>query len=286
MRSKKEIKTEMTASFMNNELLAIRYGFVQGAVFETEFSLLSLENIWFDLMSFSIFLLEQIFDTHKKEVATIIEERFPHRPSWYRTKALEFQYGYNLIEDSDRYDNSLLTAEQIATSRIVKYAAVTTNAGRLFIKIAKEVGGILSPITLAEKNAFDAYIDEIADCGVKYTVINNLPDELLLTLQIFRDPLVLNAQGMSILNGNFPVEDAILEYMKELPFNGELVLFDLERKIKTVDGVRIPNIVNAETRVYDNSTLAYLPAQPITVKTVPVSGYFVIPNFDTISYVV
>jgi hypothetical protein len=96
----------------------------------------------------------------------------------------------------------------------------------------------------------------------------------------------LNADGMSILNGNFPVEDAILEYMKVLPFNGELVLFDLERKIKTVNGVRIPNIVNAETRVYDNSTLAYLPAQPITVKTVPVSGYFVLPNFDTISYVV
>lgn len=249
-------------------------------------SKVSIYRLFTFVVAFAIWALESLFDTHKKEVEDIIEAKFPHRPSWYRTKALEFQYGYDLIADSDKYDNTLLTDEQIENSRIIKYSAVTKNAGRLLIKIAKETGSVLSPLSAGEKEAFGAYVDEITDCGVVYTVINNQPDQLLLTLQIFCDPLVLNASGMSILNGNYPVQEAILQYMKELPFNGELVLFDLERKIKEVDGVRIPNIVNAQSRVYDPSTELYFDPQPITVKTVPVSGYFEIPNFDNVTYVV
>jgi hypothetical protein len=284
-RTRTDIKLEMTSKFMANETLAANYGFTLGTLFSDEFSIVSFENILFDILSFSVFVLEQIFDTHKQEVDTIIEQKMPHRPSWYRTKALAFQYGFDLIKDSDKYDNTGFTEEQIANSKIIKYSAVTQNAGQVLIKIASESDGVLSPITAPQKAAFDTYVQEIADCGVKYIVINNLPDILLLNLQIFRDPLVLDANGMSILNANYPVQDAILEYMKELPFNGELVLAHLVDKLQQVDGVRIPNILNAESQIID-STGQYLPAQPITVKTVPESGYFTIPNFDNVSYVV
>lgn len=249
-------------------------------------SKVSIYRLFVFVVAFSIWVLETLFDTHKKEVESIIEEKFPHRPSWYRTKAKAFQYGYDLIEDSDKYDNTGLTDEQIEASKIVKYSAVTKNGGQLLIKIASENGGVLAPITAPQKVSFDAYIEEITDCGVKYVVINNLPDILLLNLQIFRDPLVLDESGMNILSGKYPVQDAILEYMKELPFNGELVLFELERKLKAVEGVRIPNIVNAESKVIDPGTNDYLEPQPITVKTVPESGYFTVPNFDNVSYVV
>lgn len=238
------------------------------------------------IVAFSIWVLENLFDTHKKEVLDIIEQKMPHRPSWYRTKALAFQYGFDLIEDTDKYDNTGFTDDIIEASKIIKYSAVTQNAGQLLIKIAAETDGVLSPITAPQKASFDAYVLEIADCGVKYIVVNNLPDILLLNLQIFRDPLVLDANGMSILSGNYPVEEAILAYMKELPFNGELVLAHLVDKLQQVAGVKIPNIVNAESQIVDLSTGVYLPPQPITVKTVPESGYFTIPNFDNVSYVV
>lgn len=285
-RSRAAIKLEMTTAFMANESLAVTYGFTVGALFADEFSIASFENILFDILSYFMFLLEQIFDTHKQEVNEIIENKFPHRPSWYRTKAKEFQYGFDLIEDTDNFDNTGYTAEQIEDSKIIKYSAVTKNGGQLLIKIASEVGGVLAPITAPQKAAFDAYIEEIADCGVKYLVINKQPDILLLNLQVFYDPLVLNDSGMSILNGNYPVEDAIKEYMKELPFNGELVLAHLVDKLQLVEGVKIPNIVNAETQIYDPGTDAYLAAQPITVKTIPDSGYFTVPNFDNVTYVV
>ena len=285
-RNRAAIKLEMTTSFMANESLAGTYGFTVGASFADEFSIVSFENILFDLLSYFMFLLEQIFDTHKKEVDDIIEAKMPHRPSWYRSKAKAFQYGFDLIEDSDKYDNTGFTDDVVEASKIIKYSAVTQNGGQLLIKIASENNGVLTPITAPQKAAFDAYIAEIADCGVKYIVVNNKPDILDLYMTVFIDPLVLDQYGMSILEGNYPVQDAILEYMKELPFNGELVLAHLVDKIQQVEGVRIPHIVNAESQIIDNSSNDYLPAQPINVKTVPESGYFTIPNFDNVSYVV
>lgn len=285
-RSIADIKNEMTASFMANDKIATAYGFIVGGLFSDEFSIVSFENIKFDIIAFSIWVLENLFDTHKKEVEDIIEAKMPHRPSWYRTKAKAFQYGFALITDTDKYDNTGFTDDQVLNSKIIKYAAVTPSAGQILIKIATETAGVLAPITAGQKASFDAYILEIADCGVKYIVVNHLPDILLLNLQIFRDPLVLDSAGMSIINGNYPVQDAINEYMKELPFNGELVLAHFIDKLQKAEGVVVPHIINAESKAIDINTNVYLDAEPINVKTVPVSGYFTIPNFDNVSYVV
>jgi len=191
-----------------------------------------------------------------------------------------------LIPDTDEYNNTGHTEEEIQNSKVIKYAAVTSSGGQLSIKIATESAGILSPIAPEVKLAFEAYILEITDCGVKYIVVNHLPDILLLNFKIFINPLVLDSTGMSILNGNYPVEDAINEYMKELPFDGELVLAHLIDKLQKAEGVVIPHLINAESQAIDINTNVYNEAQPIDVKTIPESGYFTIPNFDNISYVV
>lgn len=285
-RTRAAIKLEMTTAFMGNETLASMYGYAVGALFADEFSIGSFENIVFDILSYSMFLLEQIFDTHTQEVDAIIEAKMPHRPNWYRNKALAFQYGFDLVQDTDKYDNTGYTDDQVAASKVIKYAAITKSGGQLYVKIATETAGVLAPIPEEVKTAFAAYMDEIADCGVKYLIVNHLPDILLLNIQIYRNPLVLDENGMSIKNANYPVQDAIMEYMKELPFNGELVLAHLADKLKTVEGVVIPHIVNAESKAIDINTNEYLDATPINVKTVPVSGYFTVPNFDNVSYVV
>lgn len=252
----------------------------------TSVSKVSIWRLFVFVVAFSIWVLENLFDTHKKEVDDIIDAKMPHRASWYRTKAKAFQYGFALIPDTDKYDNTGFTSDQIADSKIIKYAAVTSSGGQLLIKIATEAAGVLAPIAPEKKASFDAYILEIADMGVNYIVLNLLPDILLLNIQIYRDPLVLDSSGMSILNGNYPVQDAINEYMKQLPFNGELVLAHLIDKLQNVEGVVIPHLVNAESKAIDINTNTYLDAAPINVKTIPVSGYFTVPNFNNISYVV
>jgi hypothetical protein len=65
-----------------------------------------------------------------------------------------------------------------------------------------------------------------------------------------------------------------------------LVLAHLIDKLQKAEGVVIPHLVNAESQSIDINTNVYNPAAPINVKTIPVSGYFKIPNFDKVSYVV
>lgn len=252
----------------------------------TSTSKVSIWRLMVFVFAFSIWVLENLFDTHVKEVNEVIQNDKTHRPSWYVTQAKKFQYGFPLIADTDKYDNTGFTEAQVEDSKIVKYAAATPGGGQVYLKIAKEVAGILAPLSSAEKTAFDGYAKEFIDMGVKYLVVNHLPDILLLNIQIFRDPLVLDANGMSILSGNYPVQDAINEYMKELPFNGELVLAHLIDKLQLVEGVVIPNLVNAESQSININTGVYNAAVPITVKTIPESGYFSIPDFNNITYVV
>lgn len=287
-RSLTTIKAEMTTSFMNNEVLSQRYGFAVGASFDDEFSLVSLENILFSIVALAIFLMDRLFDTHKAEVDEKIRTQKSGGLPWYRFMALEFMYGFDLVTDHDYFDLTGATAEEIAAAKIVKYAAVAEaeESSRVIIKIAGETGGVLAPITDEQKEAFDAYINEVRFAGVQCTVINFLPDQLYLTIQIQYDPLVLNAQGQSILNANYPVNDALQEYMKQLPFNGELRLNHVIDKLQGVPGVIDATILSAESTWIDADTEGYGDPQQINVAVIPESGYFEIVTFDNITYVV
>lgn len=287
-RTKKEIKSGITTEFMANETLAMDYGFAPGASFEQEFSLVSMENIIFEIVAFAIYVLELIFDKHKLEVDEALEQLKPHNPRWYRNKALAFQYGFNLIEDSDKYDNTGVSSEALAASKIIKYSAVVEakDESRLIVKIATETGNQLHPIDEPQKEAFDAYIKEVRDAGVNITVINYLPDILRLSLRIFRDPLVLDENGVDRRTGKKPVEIALQEYMKELPFNGELILQELANKLEVVEGVKIVQVDQVQSKWIDGDLGNYGDFEQIDVREIPVSGYFEIENFNGVTYVV
>lgn len=285
-RTTAEIKLEITTVFMNNGVLSLLYGFPIGASFESVFSNTAIESILFDIIAFSVYTLETLFDIHKVEIDNKLTNQKSGRPSWYRYMALQFQYGFSLVPDKDYFDNNNATQEQIEASKIVKYAAVTQPPGRLVVKIAGEVNNVLSPIPAGAQVSFIEYVQEFKWAGVDVDVINFLPDRLYLIIQIERDALVLDANGMSILNGNFPVNDAIQEYMKELPFDGQLVLAHLIDKLQKVPGVKIPTIVSAHSSWIDADLGDYGPPQPINIKTIPVSGYFEVQGFNDITYVV
>lgn len=253
-------------------------------------SKVAIWRLWVYITAFVIWTLEKIFDEHKSEVSRLLSEQKPHTLRWYRNKALAFQYGFDLLEDSDNFNNKEKTEDEIGNSKIIKYSAVVESEteSRLIIKIATERGassGELEPITPQQKSAFEAYLSEIKDAGVRITTINYLPDILQLQMKIYRDPLVLDENGTSILTGEKPVEKAIRDYLKKLPFNGELVLAHLVDALQKVEGVKIPHIVLAESKWIDAKTSGYGDFEPIEVKTIPISGYFKIENFNGITYV-
>ena len=287
-RTRKEIKAQITATFMANEMLAEKYGFEVGNTFENEFSLVSLENIIFDIIAFAIFVFELILDNHKSEIDTLILEQKSGTANWYKNLALRFQYGFDLITDSDKYDNTGIDQAVVDASKIVKYCSVkrSLESSRLIIKIASQEGDELIRLTEQQLESFTEYMDETGYEGDKLLIVNNPADQLLLNLFIYRDPLVLDVTGMSILNADRPVETAIKQYLKELKFNGEFVINDLIEKLRAVPGVNNAHVVAASSSSYDTITEEYLPFEFIDVKVIPDAGYFQLVNFDDVSYVV
>lgn len=255
----------------------------------------ALWSLFAYVVAYVIDLLRQMFVAHKEEVSAAIAEQKKGSLKWYRNRALAFQYGFNLHEDTDKFNNENHTYESIQASKIVKYSAVTEaeNQSRLIIKIAGENNGELSPITEPQKEAFMTYMDEIKDAGVPLTIINYLPDLLFLTITIKRDPLVLDASGYAIapINGDIkPVDTSIKQFLRELPFNGELILSKLTDKLQATSGVKDVNIDNASSAWIDANTNDYGSAIGLYMSVVPESGYFTTKknnqNLINIKYVV
>lgn len=240
------------------------------------------------IMSYAIYAFEIILDKHYSDVTQKLTEEKAHTARWYRSKALAFQLGFDLKTDSDEFNNDGYSTEQIESSKIVKYSAVVEaeNDSRLIVKIAGETDGELNRLNEQQVASFKTYMQEVRDAGVKLTVINYEADKLFLDLQINYDPLVLSANGQHLINANYPVVDAIKAYMKELPFNGELVLAHLVDKLQQVEGVKIPTIMSASTSWIDENTNSYGDPIGIAVKAIPVSGYFKVESFENIRYVV
>lgn len=290
-RTKKQIKDEITIPFMANEVLATKYSFALGASFDAEFSIVSLENILFEILALAIYIHELFFDQHTKEVDERLANEKAGTKPWYRTMALRFQYGFDLVQDKDYFDNGTATAAQIEASKIIKYAAVNEaqDSSRVILKIAGETNGVLSHFDdPAQVEAIEAYINEIRFAGVQVTIINYKADKLFLNLKIKRDPLVLNEVGMKkgTEGGGYPVKEALKAFMKELDFNGELRLSALVDKLQVIPGVLDATLLNAESAWIDPNVGGYGAPQTISIAKIAESGYFEIVTFDTIAYVV
>lgn len=203
--------------------------------------------LWAYVVAVCVWTLESLFDLHKASVDKAIADMKPHKRRWYRDKALAFQFGQALVTDEDYYDNTGLTSEAIAAMQIVKYAAVNESAdGNLRVKVATEVSGELAPLSIAapdQLGPFTAYMNLIKDAGVKLVIESLPPDKLQLNIDIYYDPLVVDSTG-GRLDGNSvkPVEIAISQYLKNLPFNGEFVLSALTDALQVTPGVVIPQI--------------------------------------------
>lgn len=249
-------------------------------------SKVAIWRLWVYIISVAIWSLEKLFDLHRTDIDKRLTELKPHTARWYRSKALAFQYGFGLSFDSDKYNNQWLTEEQIEASKIIKYSAVveSKNEGRLIVKIAGEQGDTLQPITDAQRQSFEAYLQEIKDAGVRLSVVNYQPDILHLQMKIIYDPLVLDSNGQSITKATKPVEETIISYLKRLPFNGELVLAHLIDALQQAEGVKIPHLVLAQSKNITSGG-GYGAFETIEISKIPTAGYFTIDNFNDITYV-
>ena len=274
------IQKLMLDDIASNEVLSVKLNST---------SLYAMFRSFVFIVATAIWIFEGFFDQNRVEIDATILNQKSGRLSWYRTMALQFQFGFDLVPDKDYFDNGNATAEQIAASKIIKYAAVNeaTESSRVILKIAGETNGELSKITDPEQiAAILYYVNEFRIAGVTVTVINYEADQLYLNLQIKRDALLIDSNGLSIANGNYPVNEAIAEFMKELTFNGELRLSALVDKLQLIPGVIDATVLSAQSAWINPETDGYGIPQPIFISKIAESGYFKVVNYDSIAYVV
>lgn len=263
----------MAEAFMQDTNLANKYGFEVGADFNNTFSKVSIESLLLYIVAVGIWTLERLFDTHTAEVTDYIATMKPHSLRWYVKKAKTFMYGVPLINGTDQHNTEGMTDDQIAQAKIVTFAACTEANATLYLKVAKAGP---APLTADEKAAFVAYMHEIKDAGVRIDVISENGDYLKLQMVIYYDPLLINADGESKATGSKVVEDAIKEYIENIPFNGEFRKNELEDAIQAVDGVVMVEFVAA----YHSETGSEDTYDEVVPYCKPASGYFKFDNAD------
>lgn len=244
-------------------------------------SRVAIWKIIFYAVAFCIHVFEEILDLFRTEIDDRVEALKPHSERWYAEMAKKFQFGYNLVDETDGYDNTGLTQQQIDDSLIIAHAAVVEQTRGIRIKVARLVSGELAALTDPQLDAFIEYMERIKDAGIKLLITSDAADDLQAELRIYYNPLVLADDG-SRLDGTAatPVQDAFESYLKSLPFNGLFVPQLMIDKLQAVDGVVI---VKDDLWLARYGALAYA---SIDVEYQPDAGYLrLINNGLTLTFI-
>lgn len=220
-------------------------------------SKVSIWRLWVYVQAVAIYTLEKLMDIYRQEVNEQIAQSRIHTRDWYRQQALNYQYGQE-VTDNGTYDNTGLTEVQIATAKIVKHASVLkyiiNGRGVLRVKVAKDAGGELVPMTTQELTVFKHYMNRVADAGTTVIPTSNVHDDLRLELDIYYDPTLLDNQGARLDGTDAePVKNKIKAYLKGLEFDGRFIKTHLTDQLQAVEGVILPKIRRAWSK-YGNYT--------------------------------
>lgn len=217
----------------------------------------------------AIAAFENILDIFKSEINESIATLKPHGLRWYRQKALDFQLGYDLPEDATEYDNTGLDEDEVGDAQVVEYAAVTDLNGTLIVKVNQEVGAAPSPLSSAAYDAFEEYINEVKDAGVEIIVLSTDADSVKITVDVYYDPQILNSSGQRVDGSdNTPIQNAITEYLKEIPYDGKFVKSHLVDHLQQQEGVFVPAVRQVLAARYGNTSFTN-----VDVTYSPYSGF-------------
>lgn len=239
-----EITNDIRNRWMNDEALAEKYGYAIGGVWGEHFSKVSIESLLTYFVATCHYVTENMFDRHLEEIDATISKR-AHTLNWYREKALSFQKGFPLRDDIAEYDNGSASEEEIEASKIVKKCACTTalaNYPTILVKAAKDD----SPLSESELAQFSAYMEEIADAGVRVRCRSAQPDKLNFTCIVYYDELVLDANGVPFIGDTSSQGKKIAgEYLQNLPYNGTLYINMLEQELMRHNGIKLAVVKDA-----------------------------------------
>lgn len=226
----------MTAAFVADATVRDLYGLAEGDRFEEKFSTVSLENIIFHIVATCVYIVEALFDRHRTEVDEVAASAQVATVPWYYARVRAYQHGDALQFDGETFAYGY--AEDAPERRVVKYAAVRDQGTWLQILAAAEKDGRPTPLTEEQLQGLVAYINRVKIAGVIVSVSSEAAASIRVQAVVFVDPMVMNADGQRIIDGSYPVRDAIDAYLAGVVYGGSLNKTKLVDAIQEVEGVK------------------------------------------------
>lgn len=277
-RTVKEIKDAMTATFCQERAVVSAYGLNPKKTFDQQFSSVSIENILFYCFAFAVWTLEVLFDKHREEVETKIEQLEPHTLRWYVNKAKAFMYGYQLVKDADYYDTTEVGETDIDKARVVKYAVASESNTVVYLKVAaRGEDGQPAKLNASQFASLTSYMNSVKDAGVAIKLVNENADKIRINMVVYYDPTVMNSDG-AVSDGTQPVLEAVKTVITNLPFNGVFRKSDLLAAVIDVSGVEVADIVSVKVKTANAADFA-----DVVGYDKPYSGYYAIDSLN-VSY--
>jgi len=267
--------TPRTIQTVINEMLADKAA-------RTELDILtnpSNVSIWYNLLAF--FATEtNIIENLGVELFDAIDSRALEIPvgtlQWHTVQTKDFQYG-----DTLTVINGIPTYSVIDTDKqIVKVASSIVQNGIIIIKVAKfDINSNPIPLSSGEKSALEQYWISKRFAGVFLSIVSQNADIMQLKARIIVDGQIISATGESqTVPGEYPVEVAITNYLKSLPFDGKLQLSLLVDAIQSVNGVS--NVIISECLAKQDSGIYTNVLNNINQTYNSIAGY-IVPTTET-----
>jgi len=187
-----------------------------------------LANAFAYLHALASNLLSQLFDKFQSDITTELALNVAAVPLWIKKKVMLFQTGYQAKIDEDTF---IVGYDEInEDARIVTQASVKTAVnGQVNIKVAKG-GDNPEALTAPELTELSAYYELFNPAGITFQFISRDADRLYVKAQIY-----YNGQYDSVIEATVTL--AIESFLASLPFDGNMIVSDLERAIRLVEGV-------------------------------------------------
>lgn len=225
------------------------------------------------------YIHETMWDYAKQEMELLAQKSIAGNLAWYRAEVFKWQFGHLLLWNAVnyRYYYADTTSQNAIDSRVCKRVAcielINVDFKGIKIKVAKESGGILEPLTQNELESLQAYIDRVKFAGVETDVVSQAADSLLTYIKVYYQGTLDSVVFQTA------VKDKIKEYISNLDFNGMFYSSKMVDALQAMSGVADVVIVNNQAKSYLGSYVGFVKDYE------PESGWMVLDNDSVIEVI-
>ncbi len=236
-RTLNEILLATRQAWVEDQVLRGVYGLDVDKSWDDQFSTVSVESAITYVVSYVIWLYEQIVSERSVEINNQITAQQPFSVPWYTSVAKAFQLGDQLQYNEDTYKFDYAVIDQ--SKQIVKYVAIRQRQIEGVTKLQVfATKADKAAMTADELSAFSSYITQRGAAGTHFQFISLAPDSLEINLTVYYDPQILSSSGLLLSDGSNPVQTAVNGYLNGIQYAGVFNRTRLTDSIQLTAGIK------------------------------------------------